>query len=39
MSLLEAYMEKRKRATIRMWAGYTIANLFCIGGMVLLLYM
>lgn len=38
MTVLEAYIEKRRRATIRMWTGYTIANAFCIGSMVLLFY-
>ncbi len=38
MTVLEAYIEKRRRATIRMWSGYAIANAFCIGAMVLLLY-
>ena len=38
MTVLEAYLERRRRATIRMWTGYALANGFCIGAMVLLLY-
>lgn len=38
MTVLEAYLKKRRRATIRMWTGYTLANAFCIAAMVLLLY-
>ena len=38
MTVLEAYLQKRRRANIRMWTGYTLANAFCIGAMALLLY-
>lgn len=38
MTVVEAYYEKRRRATIRMWTGYAIANAFCIVAMVILLY-
>ena len=39
MTLLEAYFEQRRRATIRMWIGYSLANAFCIGAMAFLIYL
>ena len=39
MSLLEAYMQQRRRAQTRLWLGYTAANLACIGMLLLMLYL
>lgn len=39
MTLMESYLIQRKRAAIRMWIGYALANLACLGAMALMLYL
>ncbi len=36
MTLLEAYFEQRRRAVLRMWVGFFMANVACIGAMTVL---
>lgn len=38
MTTLQAYLQERRRAQVRMWIGYTAANLACIGMILLMLY-
>lgn len=38
MSRLETYLIERRRAQMRMWIGYGVANIACIGMILLMLY-
>lgn len=38
MSLLDAYLRKVRRERIRLWFGFTAANLACLGIALLMLY-
>lgn len=38
MSLLQSYLLERRRRTIRMWIGYSAANVACLLMLLLMLY-
>ena len=39
MTLMESYLNQRRRAVNRMWVGYALANLACLGAMAVMLYL
>ena len=39
MTVMESYLIQRRQAVIRMWIGYALANLACLGAMALMLYL
>ena len=39
MTLMESYLIQRRRAVNRMWVGYALANVACLGAMAVMLYL